>query len=119
MSRTLGSFNQRVNLPNHPEDFKVSRRPRIAALKPERIPEERGGTTGAESFAQSRGRGRRTTEKNRFAGNALNVDLRSTQTTGAEQETKFSSGLQSAFAPPLSGGAESRTALPPLPSLSF
>jgi len=77
MSRTLGSFNRRVNLPSHPEDNQLSTLPRIAALRPEIIPEERGGTTGAEKFVAGRGRsvGGRSPENRRFAGDIMNIEL--------------------------------------------
>ena len=76
MSRTLGSFNRRVNLPQHREDFQPSRLPRVAALRPERIPEERGGTSGGEKFAMGRGRSGEHRENRRYAGDVMNIDLR-------------------------------------------
>lgn len=113
MSRTLGSFNQRVNLPRHREDYQPSHPPRIAKLRPEVIPEERGGKTGGEKFAAGRGRSGSHHENRRLAGTALNIDLRT------EQEIKTTPGLKAAFAPPLAGAAESRTAAsaPQLPSM--
>jgi hypothetical protein len=77
MSRTLGSFNRRVNLPSHPEDTQLATPRRIAALRPEVIPQDRGGTTGAEKFVAGRGRsvGRRGPENRRFAGDIMNINI--------------------------------------------
>jgi hypothetical protein len=107
MTRPLGSFNKRVNLPHHEEDRQVSRPPRMAALHSEKIPDDRTKVeTGGEKFAAGRGRSQRATPENRrFAGNALNVDL----TPGSGQNITQSSGMRAAFAPPLLGGAESRS----------
>jgi hypothetical protein len=111
MSRTLGSFNRRVNLPSHPEDSVPTHSPRIAAFHTEDIPAERGGTTGAAKFAAGRGRSGRGTENRRFAGDIMNIDL-STGLAAASsgQNVKSTTGMRAAFAPPLSGSAESRTA---------
>lgn len=76
MSRTLGSFNHRVNLPSHPEDSQPVRLPRVAALRPEVIPPDRGGTTGGQKFAEGIGRSnRRGPENRRFSGAIMNIDL--------------------------------------------
>lgn len=86
MTRPLGSFNRRVNLPSHPEDTQGARPARIAGLKPEMVPPDRGGTTGGEKFSQGRGRsGRQEPENRRFAGAIMNIDL-STGVTPAPWE---------------------------------
>lgn len=103
MSRPLGSFNNRVNLPQHREDHRPVRPERVAALQRTRIPEERGGTSGGQVFANSRVRG----EQQRYAGNALNVDLKSS--TLDKQTIRLPSGGANLYAPPLGGAAESRT----------
>jgi len=156
MSRTLGSFNRRVNLPSHPEDTKPVAITRIAALRPEIIPQERGGSTGAEKFVAGRGRSvrGRGPENRRFAGDVMdiilsagtvptqqdnvqdlsygkegtvgiissspagrfiekvNADLKKRHAvqTQTGQNIKISSGMQTAFAPPLAGAAETRSA---------
>jgi hypothetical protein len=69
MSRPLGSFNRRVNLPSHPEDSKPRGETRMARLRTENIPEERGGKT------DSRNKGRSGPENRRFAGSVMNIDL--------------------------------------------
>ena len=69
MSRTLGSFNRRVNLPTHPEDSKMHGQPRMAKLRTESIPEERGGKTGISNSRRS------GPENRRFAGAIMNIDL--------------------------------------------
>lgn len=103
MTRPLGSFNRRVNLPSHPEDRQVSKQPRMAKLHQDTVPEDRvSSKTGGQAFAASRGR-RPASANQRFAGNALNVDL------SAGQDVKNSSGMRAAFAPPLLGGAENRS----------
>ena len=101
MSRTLGSFNQRVNLPRHREDY--------APVKPEenatktlstggytlgiahnQAPYERPGRTGGEKFVKGTVR--------RMAGQAVNMDV------------TRSTGLASAFsAQPIIGSAQLRT----------
>jgi len=128
MSRTLGSFNRRVNLPSHPEDSEMHRPPRMAKLRTESIPEERGGKT------DSRGKLRRGPENRRFAGAIMNIDLSAGTPTqpydtaqslapGQEglvgklysqapgrigQRVVGSTGLQEAFAPTFIGAAERR-----------
>lgn len=106
--RTLGSFNQQVNIPNHPED----RTP--AGLEiPSKHPLATDGydigihrnvnlgdaalPSGGEKFVQGQGRSRRRKPEIRMAGQALDADL------------KHSSGLQRAFAQPMIGSAELRT----------
>lgn len=101
--RTLGSFNQQVNLPRHPED----RVPR----KPEQIAAKTLSTGGYDLGLQrntisyehplpsdSRHPTRpRTTPRPRMAGQALDADI------------THSSGLNQAFAAPMIGSAELRT----------
>jgi hypothetical protein len=78
--RTLGSFNQRVNLPRHAEDYVPSKddRPAVKTLQTggytlgiarDVAPNERPGSTGAR-FTQSRG-----TPGRRMAGQALNIPV--------------------------------------------
>lgn len=77
MSRTLGSFNRRVNLPRHTEDQQATRLPRIAALRPEVIPGDRTKLeTGGEKFAVGKGRSGHERENRRYAGAIMNIDLR-------------------------------------------
>jgi hypothetical protein len=153
MSRTLGSFNRRVNLPSHPQDSAPAHPTRIAALHTEAMPVDRGGTTGAAKFAAGRGRSGRGAENRRFAGDIMNIDIstgiaptpydniaslsygqegtvgqmysrpigeyyqkansdlsqRTLVQTETGQDIKISNGMQSAFAPPLAGAAESRS----------
>ena len=75
MSRTLGSFNRRVNLPSHPEDTTPAPAQRLAALRPEKLPEARGGTTGAAKFVAGRGRSGKGPENRRFAGEIMNINI--------------------------------------------
>lgn len=75
MSRTLGSFNRRVNLPSHPEDTTPAPAQRLAALRPEKSPDDRGGTSGAEKFVAGRGRSGKGPENRRFAGAIMNITL--------------------------------------------
>ena len=165
MTRPLGSFNRRVNLPQHHEDFQPQRLPRIARLRPEVIPGDRGRIeTGGEKFVAGRGRSAEHRENRRFAGDVMNIDLRVGQSMPYEnlqdlnygapgsvgqmytvrsgevveranedlskrilmsnqtgQNIKISYGMQSAFAPPLAGAAESRTtqAVSELPDLYY
>lgn len=88
--RPLGSFNRRVNLPSHPEDRKqFSEGPQAAranadlgyiyGIRREEIPYETALPTGAEKFAESRGR-------RRMAGSMLGLDL--TQSPGSSQTSE-------------------------------
>lgn len=93
MTRPLGSFNKQVNLPRHWEDHAPSKPQRMAKVRPEQIAERVTDQSNGSAFIRSRGR--RQTQ--RRAGDALNVNLRS-------------SGNQPlATAPPTAGAAESRT----------
>lgn len=116
MTRPLGSFNEQVNLPSHPEDHQRASQPRVASIKFEKFPIDRLGETGGEKFVQGRGRSGYRPERRRFAGNALNVDLRNLNSNfdRASNGVKFSPGLRQAFAPPIAGAAESRTSITPL-----
>ena len=93
MTRPLGSFNKQVNLPRHREDHAPSRPQRMAKVRPEQIAERVTDQSKSSDFINSRGR----RQPQRRAGDALNVNLRS-------------SGNQPvATAPALAGSAESRT----------
>jgi hypothetical protein len=85
--RNLGSFNRRVNLPSHPEDRKQFSEGPLAArtaatlnymygVRRAEVPYENPLPTGAEKFAESRGR-------QRMAGSRLGLDL--TQSPGIPQ----------------------------------
>ena len=100
--RTLGSFNQRVNLPRHAEDYVPSRddRPAVKTLQTggytlgiahDVAPKESYAPTGGK-FTQSR-----KTPGRRMAGQALNGSV--IQGTG----------LPEATAAPMIGSAELRT----------
>jgi len=101
--RTLGSFNQRVSLPQHPEDRVPSgaERPAIKTLQTDGYtlgiarnapPNADYGATGG-NFTQSR----RTPGRQRMAGQAFNMKV----TRGT--------GFPSAPTEPIMGSAELRT----------
>ena len=101
--RTLGSFNRRVNLPNHPEDYTpvAAERSAIKTLQADGYtlgfarntpPQGRYGPTGGD-FGQSR----QTPGRRRMAGQAIGV--------------RFirGSGSATTVAPPIIGSTELRT----------
>lgn len=101
--RTLGSFNQKVNLPHHPEDHKPIGREPVAVktlttegydlgLHRNVVPYERPLPTSSRKPS-----GPRTQPRQRMAGQALDSDIIK------------SSGLNRAFTAPITGSAELRT----------
>lgn len=100
--RTLGSFNQRVNLPRHAEDYVPSKeaRPAIKTLQTggytlgiaRNVTPNEGYAPSGANFTRSRG-----TPGRRMAGQALNISL--TQSTGLPQN----------LSSPMIGSAELRT----------
>lgn len=74
MTRPLGSFNQRINLPNHPEDYQRRQDPRVAALRPELTP--LGKVRASDLGMKNKHRGTHGKPgANRMAGQILNIDL--------------------------------------------
>lgn len=109
MARPLGSFNRRINLPSHLKDWQVRKPQRMASLKLDIIPFERGKTTGSEKFSKGRERSRQQQPENqRFAGAIVNSNLLPEGTEQTGQNVRVTSGMQAAFAPSLPGVAEMR-----------
>lgn len=84
MTRPLGSFNNRVNLPQHASDFRPVAEPPLAKYPESRLgyllgittnksEREAGLPTGEEKFVSSRGQQNRVTMGMRMAGEAMAV----------------------------------------------
>jgi hypothetical protein len=101
----------------------------MAALQTETLPDEPVGATGANKFVFGRGeRKTRGPENRRYAGTDMNIDLRVPNTIPYEDteafnygqnSVKFSHGMQTLFAPPLAGAAESRVSTASAPMSSY
>jgi len=104
--RTLGSFNRRVRLRRHNEDHDPQAMTKLAGLQTRLIADDTNNPSGAEKFASGR-KNSNGERLSRFAGAALNIDLRKNE-QAPDQKVTFSAGLPSIQISSPVGAAELR-----------